>query len=175
MRALIFLGLLTAMLHASNLSTLYKFYEKQEYDKGCDYAKKHYNKEKNKNNEQYLTLYGLACVETDNLDRIAIPMLGLVGSKESRENASYFSTILLQKQLLKQAIMDGKPLGELNLPQTNFVLSRIFHMFVNQQFVLKDEVYILEEKEKKYQLYIEKKFLIIDIYQNEKFSKRYRI
>jgi hypothetical protein len=178
MRAFILVGLLSVMVHASNLSTLYKFYEKQEYDKGCDYAKKNYKK--NMDDEKYLIFYGLSCLETDNIDRITTPMLRLNKSKEGRENASYFSTILLQKQLLKQAVMDEKYLGDLTLPQTNFVLSRIFNMFVKKQFELKESVYFFKDKDKKYQLYkyqlyIDKKYLIIDIYQNEKFTKRYRI
>ncbi|SFV67491.1 hypothetical protein MNB_SV-12-549 [hydrothermal vent metagenome] len=172
MKLLLFFIILSSALLSSNLSTLYKFYEKQEYDRGCDYAKKYFNK--NRKSEKYLTLYGLTCLETDNIDRIAIPMTLINETKASRENASYFATILLQKQLLKQAILDGKPLGELNLPKTNFILSRIFNMFVNKKYELKNNIYLLEDKEKKYKLYIEKKHLIIDIYINDKFTKRYR-
>jgi hypothetical protein len=101
-------------------------------------------------------------------------MLRLNETKESRENASYFATILLQKQLLKQAILDKKELGDLNLPNTNFVLSKIFNMFVDKKYELKNEIYMLEDEDIRYQLYIKKKHLIIDIYQNEKFTKRYR-
>ncbi|NEW61177.1 hypothetical protein GSY74_07770 [Sulfurovum sp. bin170] len=171
-RFLVFLTILSSALLSSNLSTLYKFYEKQEYDRGCDYAMKHFNK--NRKNEKYLTLYGLTCLETDNIHRIATPMIILKETKESRENASYFATILLQKQLLKQALLDEKALGDLNLPKTNFLLSKIFSMFVNKKYALKDGVYKLEDGDKKYQLYIENKYLIIDIYQNDKFTKRYR-
>ncbi len=50
-------------------------------------------------NEQFLTLYGLNCLETNDIDEIAKPMVLLKKSKESRQNASYFGTILLQKRL----------------------------------------------------------------------------
>jgi hypothetical protein len=164
--------LLSSYLFGSHLSTLYKFYEKQKYDEGCDYGKKYLNK--NIKNEKYLTLYGLTCLETNNIDRIATPMMKLGKSKSSRENASYFTTILLQKQLLKQALLDGRVLGKLNLPKTDFVLSKIFKKFLNREYKFKDEVYKLEDKERKYQLYIENRHMIIDVYKNGKFSKRYR-
>jgi hypothetical protein len=172
MKWLISFTILSSYLLSSNLSTLYKYYEKQEYDKGCDYGKRHLNR--NIKNEKYLTLYGLTCLETDNIDRITTPMRELRETKESRENASYFATILLQKQLLKQALLDKKNLQQLNLPKTNFILSKIFNMFVDKRYKLKESVYTLEDRDKKYKLYIEKKYLIIDIYQNNKFTKRYR-
>lgn len=165
-------------LYSSNLSTLYNYYTHQEYDKGCDYAMKYYNK--NRDNEKFVTLYGLSCLETNNIHRIATPMIVLKDTKASRENASYFGTILLQKQLLKQAILDNKPLGDLRLPKTNFVLSKIFNLFVKKRYILKDGVYRLidsENKNIKYQVYMEKdnrNYMIIDIYQNDKFIKRYR-
>jgi len=167
-----------SFLYSSNLSTLYNYYTHQEYDKGCDYAMKYYNK--NRDNEKFVTLYGLSCLETDNIYRIATPMIVLKDTKASRENASYFGTILLQKQLLKQAILDNKPLGDLRLPKTNFVLSKIFNLFVNKRYVLEDGIYKLQDaqnKDIKYQVYIEKEnknYMIIDIYQNDKFIKRYR-
>ena len=167
-----------SILYSSNLSTLYNYYTHQEYDKGCDYAMKYYNK--NRDNEKFVSLYGLSCLETDNIHRIATPMIVLKDKKASRENASYFGTILLQKQLLKQAILDNKPLGDLRLPKTNFVLSKIFNLFVNKRYVLEDGIYKLQDaqnKDIKYQVYIEKdnkNYMIIDIYQNDKFIKRYR-
>jgi len=167
-----------SILYSSNLSILYNYYTHQEYDKGCDYAMKYYNK--NRDNEKFVTLYGLACLETDNIHRIATPMIVLRDTKASRENASYFGTILLQKQLLKQAILDNKPLGDLRLPKTNFVLSKIFNLFIAKKYALKDGIYRLEDSENKnikYQVYIEKEnknHMIIDIYQNDKFIQRYR-
>jgi hypothetical protein len=172
MRWIVSLAIFSTLLLSSNLSTLYKIYEKQEYDKGCDYGEKYLNR--NRKNEKYLTLYGLTCLETDNIERLLVPIVELRERASSRENASYFATILLQKQLLKQALLDGKKLGDLNLPKTNFILSKIFKMFVNREYTLNKNIYKLEDKDKKYRLYIEQKHLIIDVYQNGKFTKRYR-
>ena len=171
----------TAFLFSSNLSTLYKLYEKQEYRKACDYAVKYFYKKRNKNSEKYMTLYGLSCLETDKIHRIATPILRLKSSKDARANAAYFSTILLQKKLLFQALVDKTSLKNLHLPDTSFILSKIFTLFVNEEYILKDEVYTFndrENKELKYQLYIKEKkkkqkYMIIDVYKDNKFTKRY--
>jgi len=182
MKIILFILMTTAFLFSSNLSKLYKMYESQKYSKACDYAMKYYNKKANKNNEKYVTLYGLSCLETDNINRIATPMIQLKKSVSARANASYFSTILLQKQLLKQAVIDGKKIDDLHLPTTNFIVSKIFNLFVNKEYVLIDDIYRFEDKnnkEKTYKLYMDKSkeesmYMIIDIYKDEKFIKRYR-
>jgi hypothetical protein len=171
----------TISLFSSNLSRLYKLYEKQEYDKACDYAFKYAYKKKNKKSENYLTLYGLSCLETNNISRVALPMTFLRKTKDARANASYFGTVLLQKQLLLQALIDNKPLGDLYLPRTNFVISKIFALFLKEEYILKEGVYKLIDKEDKnieYRLYMKKKktanYMIIDIYKDSKFTKRYQ-
>jgi len=182
MKPLIYIIISTSFLFSSNLSTLYKQYEKQEYAKACDYGRKYLFKNFNINNEKYLTLYGLSCLETDKIERISIPMTHLKSTKNFRANASYFSTILLQKYLLFQALTDKKSIKDLNLPTTTFVLSKVFDLFIEDDFVEKNGVYKLQDSEKenvKYQLYIEetkkdKKFMIIDIYKDDKFTHRYR-
>lgn len=180
-KIIVILLMTTAFVFSSNLSTLYKLYEKQEYDKACDYAVKYFYKNKNKNSDQYLTLYGLSCLETDKIYRIATPMLRLTSSKDARANATYFSTILLQQKLLFQALLDKTPLTDLHLPSTNFILSKIFADFVNKEYSEKDGIYSFKDatkKEMKYQLYIEEsnkqKQMIIDIYKDDKFINRYK-
>jgi hypothetical protein len=177
----IFLYLLfSSSIIASNLSDIYKLYENQKYDKGCDYGEKYYTK--NIDNEKYLTFYGLSCLETNSINRLAQPMVKLGGSRELRETASYFATILLQKQLMKQFLIDGKELGNLRLPKTDFVLSRIFNLFVKKEYSLKEDIYILVDVDKqdiRYEVYIKERkknrnYMIIDIYQNDKFTKRYQ-
>jgi len=181
-KIILFMMIAISFLSSSNLSTLYKFYEKQEYDKACNYALKYALKKQNKNNEQYLTLYGLSCLETNHISRIAVPMVSLTKSEDARANASYFGAILLQKNLLMQALMDKKSLGELHLPRTNFVLSKIFYLFLKEKYTIKDNIYYLTDEEDEtivYRLYIKKykkniKYMMIDIYKNSKFTKRYQ-
>ncbi|RUM74896.1 MAG: hypothetical protein DSZ11_03215, partial [Sulfurovum sp.] len=86
------------------------------------------------------------------------------------------------KQLLKQFLLDGKKLSNLKLPKTNFVLSKIFNLFVKEAYSLKEDTYILQDSDKKdihYEVYMKKSkkniyYMIIDIYQDGKFTKRYQ-
>jgi len=177
MKKIFILSTFPILLFSSNLSDIYKLYEKQEYEKGCEYGEQYYSK--NINNENYLTFYGLSCLETNSINLLAKPMVKLGKSKELRETASYFATILLQKQLMKQFLLDGKELGNLRLPKTDFVLSRIFNLFVKKKYILKDDVYILSDNDIRYEVYVkksgtEKNYMIIDIYQKDKFTKRYQ-
>jgi len=173
MRSLIFIfWLFNLPLISGNLTKLYKLYEKQEYEKGCNLAKRVYKSYLD--NEKFLTLYGLNCLETNDIDEIAKPMVLLKNTKESRQNASYFGTILLQKQLLKQALIDKRELTILKLPTTNFYLSKIFNAFVRDKYRLEDNRYIIDDNKDSYYLYIDsKERMIIDIYRDKKFLKRY--
>ncbi len=181
MKLILFFLITTLFLFSSNLSNLYKLYEKQDYTKACNYGLKYLYKNHNISNEKYLTLYGLSCLETDKIDRIALPMVHLTSTKEARANASYFGTILLQKELLLQALVDKKEIYDLHLPTTNFVLSKIFYLFMQKKYTLKDEVYRFQDEEKEefsYRLYIKRDKkkrvnMIIDVYHNDKFTKRY--
>ena len=109
-------------------------------------------------------------------------MVRLTHTKDARANASYFSTILLQKQLLMQSLIDEKSIDDLHLPTTNFFLSKVFRLFLEKKYELKDGVYFIKDvkqKEKLYKLYIKeskkkKKHMIIEIYKDDKFTKRYR-
>jgi len=181
MKLILFFLMTTHLLFSSNLSNLYKLYEKQSYNKACDYGYKYLFKNRNISNEKYLTLYGLSCLETDKIERISLPMVHLTSTKDARANASYFGTILLQKQLLLQALVDKKEIYDLHLPKTNFVLSKIFYLFMQKKYTLKNEVYRFQDETKEsmsYQLYIKRDkkdrvSMIIDVYQNDKFTKRY--
>lgn len=179
MKIVLSLLMTTLFLFSSNLSRLYKFYENQEYDKACDYANKYYYKKRNKNSENYLTFYGLACLETNNIARIAIPMTGLTKTEDARTNASYFGTILLQKELLLQALMDKKSLGDLHLPTTNFIISKIFDRYIEKKYTIEKSKYIFRDKDLRYSLYLKKsrknrQYMVIDVYKDDKFTKRYQ-
>ena len=179
MRAVVFILMTSSFLFSSQLSKLYKMYEKQSYNKACDYANKYFLR--HKKDEKFLTLYGLSCVETNHLSRVAVPMSLLHLSANARANASYLGTILLQKSLLMQALIDEKKIDDLNLPTTNFVLSKVFKLFVDKHYTKKEAEYRFKDELKEdltYRLYMisEKKrtYMVLDIYQDEKFTKRYR-
>ena len=55
---------------------------------------------KTQNNEEQISMFGIACIKMNDLNRLATPIDKLVKSEKSRENAAYFADILFKKKLL---------------------------------------------------------------------------
>ena len=60
----------------------------------------------------------------------------LVGTASSRENASYFSTLILQKRLIYQFMIDDFDLSHLKLPTSPHLLSHVFEQLSMKQYKL---------------------------------------
>lgn len=99
-------------------------------------------------------LYGFACLKSDYIDRLAIPLTSLRSTKTERANASYFATILLQKKLLYHAMIDHIDISHLVLPKTDYVLSKVFDLYVRNEYKKIDDKYYLTSKESDGLLYV---------------------
>lgn len=154
MKKVILSFLLATALFSYDLAQFYKDYQDKNYLKACKKGVNIFNRYKQ--DENYLTVYSFACLKSDMIDRLAVPVTGLRLSKEARANASYFSAILLQKKILYHAVIDDVDISSLKLPTTNFVLSRVFDMYINKEYVLKDETYLFEDLQKglEYKMYV---------------------
>ncbi|MGM0624057.1 MAG: hypothetical protein ACQESH_08590, partial [Campylobacterota bacterium] len=139
MKKLLLTILSTSVLLSYSLEEFYKDYKEEKYDYACKKGVTIFSQ--NRQDENYLTIYSFACLKSDMIDRLAVPITGLRESKEARANASYFSAVLLQKKLLYHAVIDGTDIKGLNFPTTEFVLSRIFDMYVDEDYTKKDETY----------------------------------
>lgn len=137
---LLFIALLaSSMLIASDLDTLKQYYNDGNYEGAClkggdiysDYS----------DDEEFLSIYAHACLESDMINRLVLPIIKLYKTPESRENASYFATILYQKKLLYHALVDDVDISYVNLPKTKYILSKIFHRFVNGKYNYSDGAY----------------------------------
>ncbi|MFC2074434.1 hypothetical protein ACFLR3_04195 [Campylobacterota bacterium] len=100
-----------------------------------DFKAKKYNKvcEKGMNayyggyvEENFVSLVGVSCAKVDRINILGMLQRSLVSTKEARENSSYFSTLILQKRLLYQFMIDDITLDDLKLPASNHLLSRVF-------------------------------------------------
>ena len=76
--------------------------------------------------ENFVSLVGVSCSKVDRINLLGMLQRSLVKSKASRENASYFSTLVLQKRLIYQFMIDDLKLTDLKLPASNHLLSRVF-------------------------------------------------
>jgi len=104
-------------------------------------------------------LYAFSCLKSDYIDRLSIPISLLKFSKEARSNSAYFSVILMQKKLLYHSLVDGYELSVLELPSTDYILSKVFDLYSKLGKHEKRSVYIFENKKNpkiSYKLYLEK-------------------
>jgi len=169
---------LATFLYANVKKEIYNFYEKKNYIASCNVGYKDFDKFKN--NEKFVSLYAFACLKSDFIDRLAIPITKLKYSKESRTNASFFSTILMQKKLLYRSMVDGYDISSLNLPSTEYILSKVFDSYVRLKSYNNKKVYIFEDdkdKKIKYKLSLVKTNkiykIVIDEFYDNKFVKKH--
>ena len=152
----IFIALLLALsLYADTKKELLHLFQNKQYEEACNLGFKNFSD--NSKDEEYVSLYSFACLNIDYIDRLSVAITTLKYSKEGRANASYFSTILLQKKLLYHAMLDDYDIASLNLPKTDYVLSKVFDLYTKKTNGEKREYYIFEDEDNtalKYKLYV---------------------
>jgi len=118
---------LTLTLYADIKQNMFNLYQNQKYEKVCSIGFDNFKR--NKQDEEFVSLYAFSCLNSDYIDRLAVPTAVLKSSKESRANSAYFSVILMQKKLLYHALVDNYDLSSFSLPTTDYVLSRVFDLY----------------------------------------------
>ncbi len=168
---------ITLNLYASMKKDIFYLYEKKEYKKACLIGTK--NLYKYKKDEDFLSLYAFSCLKSGYIDRLSTPIALLKSSKEARSNSAYFSVILMQKKLLYHSLVDGYSLKELNLPTTDYILSKVFDLYLKvsntkeqQSYTFKD----IKDPHLSYKLYLFQdhlitKMVIEEIYNNSIIKK----
>ena len=110
--------------NAYSYNEVLRDYQANRYEKVCSEGAEFYMR--NDKNEQILVAIGDACAKIDAINPLGQISKNLISTKEYRESASYFSTLILQKKLIYQFMHDDINLKELTLPRTDHVLSRVF-------------------------------------------------
>ncbi len=119
--------ILSISLYASVKQKMFNLYQNHKYEKVCNIGYdnfKYHNKD-----EEYISLYAFACLKSDFIDSLSTAVAMLKFSKEARANAAYFSVILMQKKLLYHALVDGYNLNTVELPTTDYILSKVFDFY----------------------------------------------
>jgi hypothetical protein len=155
MKILLALLAVIISLYADIKQEMLELYQKKEYENVCELGFKNfiaYSKD-----EEFVSLYAFSCLNVDYVDRLSVPITTLKFSQEARSNAAYFSIILMQKKLLYHAITDNYDISSLNLPTTDYVLSKVFDLYSKHKKDKQQEFYIFEDKKDnklKYKLYL---------------------
>jgi hypothetical protein len=157
---------------------MFKSFQKKDYEEVCNIGFKNFNKYKL--DDEYLSLYGLGCLYSDHIDRVAIPSILLKNTKEARANAAYFSTILMQKKLLYYSLVDGYDISNIKIPTTDLVLSKVFELYRKSKKNKQQTFYTFQDPKSKnvtYRLYLEKidnkLKIIIEEYNNNILIKKH--
>ncbi|RLA81722.1 MAG: hypothetical protein DRG78_08830 [Epsilonproteobacteria bacterium] len=154
---IVLLFLLTIGLYADIKQDMFNLYQNKKYEKVCSMGFDNFNR--NNKDEEFVSLYAFACLNSDYIDRLAIPIAMLKFSKESRSNSAYFSVILMQKKLLYHALQDNYNLSILKLPTTDYVLSTVFDLYSKLGKHEPRTFYLFEDENDKkltYKLYLSK-------------------
>jgi len=144
-------------LHGIGKDAIFKLYQDERYTQACKAGLNAFKKLRN--DEEFILLYAFSCLKSDNIDRLAIPIIMLKKTEESRANASYFSIILMQKKILFQALMDSYDFSNLKLPTTDYILSKVFDLYLEEKNKSKDKIYTFTDRSDNrlsYKLYIKK-------------------
>ena len=149
--------LFSLSLFADIKQNMLSLYQNKKYERVCTIGFDNFKRYKK--DEEFVSLYAFACLNSDYIDRLAIPVAMLKFSPEARSNSAYFSVILMQKKLLYHALIDNYDLSSLKLPTTDYILSKVFN-FYTKLGVHEPRIFYLfeDEKDKKltYKLYIDK-------------------
>jgi len=123
----------TNFLFAVTKDEIYKAYQEKNYKKACE--KGTWILSKNKNDENYLSLVALSCINNDMLNT-SIRISRILGkTKMGRANASYIANLYLIKKLLIEFIYDNIDLSNLSLPKSNNFLSEIFENLSKKNYI----------------------------------------
>lgn len=158
---LIMMILLVTSLYADIKQDMVGLYQNKKFEQVCTLGFDNFSKYKK--DEEFLSLYAFGCLNSDNIDRLAVPTAMLKFSPEARTNSAYFSVILMQKKLLYHALLDNFDLSKFDLPTTDFVLSKVFDFYAKLGKHKKRSFYLFEDpKDKKltYKLYLAKDYKI---------------
>jgi len=157
MKTLLLFFFLIISLHADLKKEMYYLYQNKKFEEVCNQGFENFNTYRD--DEDFVSLYAFGCLNSDYIDRLSIPIAMLKFSKESRANSAYFSIIFMQKKLLLHALIDHYPLYSLDLPTTDYVLSKIFDLYASlgkhepRTFYLFDDP---NDPKLSYKLYLEK-------------------
>lgn len=159
-------------LHADTKQRMLNLYQNKKYKEACNIGFNNFSQYRQ--DEEFISLYAFACLNSDHIDRLSIPIALLKYSKESRSNSAYFSIILMQKKMLYHALLDNYNISSLNLPTTDYVLSKVFDLYVKLENHNPRDYYLFkDEKDSKitYKLYIVKdkrlSKIVIEEYYND--------
>lgn len=150
MKKILIFVLFSAYVFSATKSEIFDDYKNEKYLQVCKNGIEIIKQDKE--DEVFINAVAYSCLKSDMIDMLALPAVMLKRTQLSRLNASYYSTILFQKKLLYQALVDGMDISSVRTPKTDYVLSRVFDAFVENKYEKTDKSFIFTSDNYRYEL-----------------------
>jgi len=135
--------MLSALVEARDITSFINDFKAEKYNKVCEQGSRLFYG--GYTDENFISLVGISCAKVDRINILGMLQRSLVSSESSRENASYFSTLILQKRLIYQFMIDDTDISHLTLPSSRHLLSRVFdHLSAKEYKVLSEHPKLIE-------------------------------
>lgn len=155
-KILLSLSILVISLDANVYDDFYRDLKNKNYFQACISGKKIFNK--NERDEKLLSVIGQTCLKADYIYVAAMIQSRLRESKDARNNAVVFSSIVLQKRLIYQFMHDNIDISTLALPISDHPLSHTFIAIRDKSYTLSSaspKIISFKKDGKKYKVYID--------------------
>ncbi len=173
MKILSILALVIVSLFAVSIDDVRNWDQIGQYNRICQESVRNLFIEEQ--NDALANMYAKACLKMDKVNELVVPTVMLYKTKEARENASLYSTIIFQKKMLYLALCDGVDISYIRTPKINYILSEIFDNFTEKAYVKKSDTYVFTlESGERAELFIkeeeEVKKMVVALYTGDKLS-----
>jgi len=177
LRIIVLFSLIYISLFADQESRLLEKFKLQKYDEVCQSGMNMFyagHKE-----EFFSTMVATACAHSDNINPLGLLQAKLVNSETARENATSFVTLMLQKRLLYQYMIDDIDLDDYSFAYSSHILSLIFSHLKSKEFTLmSDDPKMIKFSEGDTQVFIsvsddEVKRVLVDEYVDGELKQRH--
>ncbi len=172
MRPVLLIFIFSLTLFANTRDSIMQMYSSENYEKACLVGSRLFEKYPD---EDFISMVGFACLYSDYVDKLIIPITKLRDTEGGRKNSAFFAIALMQKKLLYSALIDNIDIFGISIPSIDYVLSKIFNKYVRKEFILENGTYIIKDGDLEYKMRVVQsggyKKIQVDIFKNSKFIK----
>ena len=150
-RSISLFALCSVLLFGQTLPQIITAFKNREYKYVCEESLRNF--QVIKKDENLISMYAYACLQSDMIDRVAVPLIYLKKSKRARKNRTYFSIVLMEKNLLVASLCDGMEYDKVQIPLADFYISKIVDLLGKRKFIKTDNKYIFFQQDISQPLY----------------------
>ena len=158
MKSLLILLVIFSTVYGDKYNQFLKHLNDKNYEKACRVGKAIVYA--HETDEKLLSLIAQSCLKVDYIYALSMVQHRLRKTKETRADASAFTSIILQKKLIYQFMYDNTDISTFALPIVEHPLSYTFVAIRDGNYKLiskKPKVITFNKNNKKYKVYIDKK------------------